>query len=47
MVRQGNTLFDPVAAARSYHPHLAPVARRLADGIAENSKYLFIEEKKK
>lgn len=41
MVRQGHTLFDPVAAARCYRPHLAPVARRLADGIAAARGALF------
>ena len=41
MVRQGNTLFDPVSAARAYHPHLTPVARRLATRIADARATLF------
>ena len=41
MVRQGNTLFDPVAAARSYHPHLAFAARRLVAGVAAARGHLF------
>ena len=41
MVRQGNTLFDPVGAARSYHPRLAPVARQLARGVAAARGTLF------
>ncbi|MBE0593687.1 MAG: N-6 DNA methylase, partial [Gemmatimonadales bacterium] len=41
IVRQGNTLFDPVAAARAFHPHLAPVARQLARGIAVARGSLF------
>lgn len=41
MVRQGNTLFDPVSAARAYHPHLAPVARRLVVDVAAARGALF------
>jgi hypothetical protein len=41
VVRQGNTLFDPVAAARAWHPHAAPIASRFSRQVAEARRALF------
>jgi len=41
LVRQGDTLFDPVAAARAWHPHAAPIASRFARRVAEARHALF------